>query len=64
MSDGEGFRPGVVTNEVLRDIAAQAEQAGCRGDTCEMSFTLGRIAQWALTAARAAEVADDAGEGE
>lgn len=57
MAEGEGFRPGVVTTDVLRDIAAQAEQAACRGDTLAMSFMLGRIAEWALTAAGAAEAA-------
>ncbi|WP_439596472.1 hypothetical protein [Falsiroseomonas sp.] len=49
-----------MTNEALRAVAAEAEAAAFTGDPVTMAFTLGRIAEWALAAARVAEEAADA----
>lgn len=50
----------MITTDALRSVADEAEAAAASGNPMAMAFVLGRIAEWALTAARVAEEADEA----
>lgn len=50
----------MITTDALRSVAEEAETAAASGNTMAMAYVLGRIAEWALTAARVAEEADAA----
>lgn len=47
----------MITTDALRALADTAETAAASGDPMMMAFTLGRITEWALAAARVAEEA-------